>query len=168
MFVLRCTRKLLRRMGPSVSPTSEPSETTTRLGDWYANLLIVRQQHLVLGVSRITLLPVLVVAAPYKTLVPRLAEGMSQMLRALNIEEAKVIVEERAMRDCVVTTTNDRRVLGSMNDFAWLLEAYLDERSMTEVALHLAEAPCGPLAMKSPRDTTLALFSTPTLHLVQD
>ena len=49
-----------------------------------------------------------------------------------------------------------------------LLEAYLDQKSLTEVALHLAEAPCGPLGMKRPRDATLALFSTPTLRLVKD
>jgi hypothetical protein len=48
-----------------------------------------------------------------------------------------------------------------------MLEAYLDDRSLTEVALHLAESPCSPLGMQSPREATLALFSTPSLRLVK-
>jgi hypothetical protein len=133
MLVFRCTRKLLRRLERQAAEDGEPPKSTTRLGDWHANLLIVRRQHLVLAVSGVTLLPVLVPAAPYKTMMARFAEGAGQVLRALHVDEAKVIAEESAMHDYVVTTTNDRRVLGSMNDFAWLLESYLDDRSLTEV-----------------------------------
>lgn len=165
MVVLRCTQKLLRRAGqPVISETV--AKSNTRLGDWYANALIIRRQHLVLAVSGTTLMPVLIPAAPYKTIVPRIAEGAGLILRALGIQDAKVAGEEEAMRDAVMTTTNDRRVLGSMNDFANMLEAYIDDRSLTDVALHLAESPCSPLGMKSPREATLALFSTPTLRLV--
>jgi hypothetical protein len=167
MVVLRCTRKLLRRMGkPGVTEGALP-KSSTRLGDWYANVLVVHRQHVVLAVSGVTLLPVLVSAVPYKTVIPRIAEAVGQMLRALKISEAKVLAEEDAMRDAVMTTTNNRRVLGSMTDFANMLEAYLDDRSLTEVALHLAESPCSPLGMQSPREATLALFSTPSLRLVK-
>jgi hypothetical protein len=168
VVVIRCTRKLLRRLGHKPAEDGDPPKSTTRLGDWCLNLLVVRRQHVVLGVSSLTLLPVLVAATPYRTVMSRFAEAAGQMLRALKVDEARIAAEQQAMRDCVVKTTNDRRVLGSMNDFAWLLESYLDERSLTEVSLHLAEAPCGPLGMKSPREATLALFSTPTLRLVQD
>jgi hypothetical protein len=57
-----------------------------------------------------------------------------------------------------VAPTNDRRVLGSINDFDRMLEAYLDGRPLVEVALHLSEAPCGPIAMESPGRATIALF----------
>lgn len=59
----------------------------------------MRRQHLVLAVSGVTLLPVLVPAAPYKTMIARFAEGMGQVLLALKIEEARVVAEENAMRD---------------------------------------------------------------------
>jgi uncharacterized protein DUF6933 len=147
MIVFRCSRKLLRHMGSAVPAADDPPKSTTRLGDWYANVLVVHRQHLVLAVSGTTLLPVLVPAAPYKTMFARFAEGAGQVLRALKIEESRVVAEENAMRDYVVTTTNDRRVLGSMTDFANMLDAYLDDRSLTEVAHHLAEAPCGPIGM---------------------
>jgi hypothetical protein len=167
MVVLRCTRKLLRRLGSESPDSGEPPKSTTRLGDWYANVLLVHRQHLVLAVSGVTLLPVLVPAAPYKTMIPRIAEAVGQILRALKISEAKVVAEEDAMREAIMTTTNNRRVLGSMNDFANMLDAYLDDRSLTEVALHLAESPCSPLGMNNPREATLALFSTPALRLVK-
>lgn len=167
MVVLRCTRKLLRRVRSGSPDSVEPPKSTTRLGDWYANVVVVHRHHLVLAVSGITLLPVLVPAAPYKTMIPRIAKAVGQILRALKIGEDKVAAEEKTMRDFVMAPTNDRRVLGSMNDFANMLEAYLDERSLAEVALHLAEAPCGPIGMKSPREATLALFSTPALRLVR-
>lgn len=165
MVVFRCTRKLLRHLDNE--NVREPPTSTTRLGDWFANLVILRRQHLVLAVSGMTLLPVLVPAAPYKTMIARFAEAAGQVLRALKIEEAKVRAEESAIRDYVVTTTNDRRVLGSMNDFAFMMEAYVEDHSLLEAALELAESPCSPLGMKNPREATMALFSTPTLRLVK-
>ena len=38
---------------------------------------------------------------------------------------------------------------------------------MLEVALKLAESPCGPLGMESPKRATLALFGRPELPLVK-
>ena len=38
MVVIRCTKRLLRRIGPLVS---DADRSTTRLGDWYANLIDV-------------------------------------------------------------------------------------------------------------------------------
>jgi hypothetical protein len=55
-----------------------------------------------------------------------------------------------------------------MNDFMRSMEAYVEDDSLLEVALRLAEAPCGPLGMKNPRETTRAVFSVPTLRLVKD
>src|ERR1017187_5495704 len=109
MVVLRCTRKLLGRMGkPGVTEGALP-KSTTRLGDWYANVVVVHRQHVVLAVSGVTLLPVLVPAAPYKTMIPRIAEAAGQILRALKIGEDKVAAEEETMRDAVMATTNNRR-----------------------------------------------------------
>ena len=121
-----------------------------------------------LGVSGITLLPVLMPAAPYKTMLPRFAQATGDILRALGIREAQVVAEAEVMRDLVVAPTNNRRVLGSMNDFAWMMEAYLEDTpTLLAVALKLAESPCSPLGMKNPREATLTLFSAPTLRLVK-
>ena len=161
MVVLRCTRKLLRHLPGADNPAREPPRSTGVLGDWYANLFIARRQHLVLAVSGRTLLPVLLPAPPYKTLCPRLAEDVAGVLRQLGVGQSGIAAEAGAMQDWVLAPTNDRRVLGSMNDFANMLESYLDGRSLTEVALHLAEALCSPLRMESPRAATIALFTAP-------
>jgi hypothetical protein len=56
--------------------------------------------------------------------------------------------------------TASRQVLGSMNDFAYLLEAfYRDPLSLTDVAVRLAATPCGPIGMRHPRDVVLELLA---------
>ena len=58
-----------------------------------------------------------------------------------------------------------------MNDFTRMLNFYLDGRPLVEVALHLAEAPCGPIGMARPRDAARELFTQtgtgPRLRLVK-
>jgi len=49
MFTLRCTRKLLRRIG--ATPSSEAIAPSTVLGDWTANLLYLWPQRLVLAMN---------------------------------------------------------------------------------------------------------------------
>jgi hypothetical protein len=165
MFVLRCTRKLLARIDQDIHD-GEPPRSTTRLGDWTANVLVSGRTQLVLAVSNLTLLPILLPAAPYRTVPARLPAAVGDMLRALSIDDAKVAAELAAMREPVLAPTNDRRVLGSMNDFDRMLESYLGGRSLLEVARCLAEAPCGPIGMASPDDETVRLFSAPRLRLV--
>jgi hypothetical protein len=64
------------------------------------------------------------------------------------------------MLDMAVGRTASRRVLGSTNDFAWMADGYLaGSTSPLDVSLRLAEPPCSPLEMDSPRRATLALFS---------
>ncbi len=62
MFALRCTAKLLNHL--KAKPAAGPAPPTMRLGDWYANLVILRRRHLVIAVSERTFLPVIIEAAP--------------------------------------------------------------------------------------------------------
>jgi hypothetical protein len=56
MFTMRLTTKLLKRVAVVVDESPPPP--TTRLGDWYGNILFVRPAQLVLFVNERTLLPV--------------------------------------------------------------------------------------------------------------
>lgn len=174
MFHLRCTKKLADRMKRAPDPDAIPLSDASRLGDWFANLLVIRRQQIVLAVSEVTLLPVLLPAAPFKTIPQRVPVAVEEMLLALGIERARVAEEIAAMAECRIEKTNSRQILGSMLDFAFMLEGYLDGRPLRQVALHLAEAPCGPIAMNSPRGATVALLGQPArpaggarLHLVR-
>ena len=167
MFVLRCTKKLLGGIGGQAGLDRDLPESTTRMGDWTANLVIIGRQRLLLAVNNGTLLPVLLPLAPSKTFLPRFTEAVGEMLMALGIGRQKVMAEMSAMSEAILAGTNDRRVLGTMNDFGRMLDFYLDARPLVEVALHLAEAPCGPLKMGKPRDAARELFAATGLRLVR-
>lgn len=156
MFTLRCTARLRKRLVTTEETASAPPSTT--LGDWYAHLLFTRPQ-LVLCVSDRTLLHVLVPARDGSFLVRRLREGVGQMLRALGVGEAAVAEEENAMLDAVIGKTMSRQVVGSLNDFVRMLDSYGGDGTLLDVSLRLAETPCGPLQMNSPRNATLRAFA---------
>jgi hypothetical protein len=56
MVAIRCTRKLLARIG-AAGPVSEP--TTTMPGDWYAGPVAVGHRRLILLISEHSRLPVI-------------------------------------------------------------------------------------------------------------
>lgn len=161
MFTLRCTQKLLRRTPWESSGSDAPP--TTVLGDWYANLIICRPQHLVLAVSERTLLPVLVPAKDAKGLPGRVTSAVEDTLATLGVDEAAIRRELQEMQAWRFGKTANRRVLGSMNDLIFQLGYQLaahPERSLLDHGLALAETPCGPLEYGSPRMATEARFLT--------
>lgn len=167
MFVLRCTKKLLVRIEGHADVEGEPAKSTTRMGDWTANVVIIRRQQLVLAANYVTLLPVLLPLAPVKSFLPRFTEAVGEMLMAIGAERGRALAEMSCMAECTVARTNDRRVLGTMNEFGRMLDFYLDGRPLPDVALHLAEAPCSPLGMERPRDAARELFAAADLRLVK-
>jgi len=120
----------------------------------------MRPVHLVLGVAEHTLLPVLVPGREISTLLPRFRQAVGELLQAIGVPSAAIGHELDAMSEIVIGKTTSRRVLGSLNDFVRLAEPFLDGRSLLQVALRLAEAPCSPIDMEFPRQATLAAFST--------
>lgn len=159
MLTLRCTQKLLKR--GLVETGGEDGQPSTLLGDWYANLIVARPQHLVLCVSERTLLPVILPAKDVKSLPSRLPEAVCEILAHLGIASAAVDVERREMQSVRVGRTASRRVLGSLNDFMFQLEyglKFSPERSLVEQSLWLAETPCKPIEYASPDRAATALF----------
>jgi hypothetical protein len=98
VFTLRCTKKLLARLGSK--PVEDELEPTTRLGDWYANLLFPPGGQVVLAVNERSLLPVLVPAAPATTLVARLGRVVEEVLLRISVPDAVVEAERREMGKC--------------------------------------------------------------------
>jgi hypothetical protein len=160
VFTLRCTRSLLKRL--EVAPEPSLVAATNQLGDWYANLLYTKPQQLILCVSERTLLPVVLTAKGSEPVAVRLATEVGRTLRTIGIPAAAIDAELAAMAEVTISTTASRQVLGSMNDFASLLEAYLPhEDTLMQVALKVAEAPCSPIGMNSPREATIELLGKP-------
>lgn len=174
MFVLRCTKKLLGRLPSHSGGEGDKRASDTRLGDWTAHLFVIGRQQLVLGVNNKTLLPVLLPIAPNKTFISRFAETAGEIMMAIGVDRKAVLAEMAAMNECIVATTNDRRVLGTINDFGRALDVLVDRQPLPEAALLLAEMPCSPIGMESPQRAAIALFdqvvpdpTRPALRLVK-
>ncbi len=168
MFVLRCTQRLLARV--KVATELAPPSSTTRLGDWYANLVHIQRRQLILAVSEQTLLPVLIPAAPIASLVPRLRAGITEVLQQLGLPKIDVDRESVQMEAVVFARTANRQVTGVMVDFAKALEFYVqDGASLAETSLQLAHTPCSPLyeTTITPERATVALLHGPTLRGVR-
>ncbi len=152
MVVVRCTRKLLDRLGQG---TPREVTSTTTLGDWYATVLFTKPQHFVLLVNAATRLPVVIPARGLSTLPIRFAEGLTAVLTALQIPADIVVAEVREMSDVTFTTTASRSVLGTMNDDAIYIEAafhHEDGVAFHTLSVKLADTPVGPLGYDRPRD----------------
>jgi hypothetical protein len=161
MLTLRCTQKLLARGLKIGSGVEQPP--TTLLGDWYANVLTRKPQHLVLCISERTLLPVILPAKDARSLPQRLSDAVCVVLGHLGIESTAIERERAEMGTVQVGRTASRSVLGSLNDFMFQLQVGLDvgsERSLVEQSLWLAETPCKPLEYASPDRATQALFAS--------
>lgn len=145
MFVVRATKKLLRRLGPATLGADEP--TTTLLGDWYATALFWKPQ-VALFVDARTLLPVLTPLAPASTLLTRFPDALATVLTAHGVPTAIVVAELDEMRQHRLTATASRSVLGSMNEFVFHADVSRTAGAvpvLLELSLQLATIPCGPL-----------------------
>jgi hypothetical protein len=159
VLIVRATKKLIDRLGPPTLGDGEQS--TTLLGDWYATAWFWKPQ-VALFVNEPTLLPVLMPLAPSATLLTRFGQQLGTVLAAHGVLEAIIDAELRQMQDHRLTKTANRSVVGIMNEFTYLAEAWRDDGPVPDLqalALRLATTPCGPLYSRhiSP-DRELAAF----------
>ena len=157
MFELQCTRRFLARL--DLKPAEHVAPTTTRLGDWCANAIPLGRREVALVVSVRSLLPVLVPLGPVDRFVPDLLRTVAEVLARLGVSPAAIEAELREMTDGRVARTSSRQVLGSMTDFVYMAEAHSRSRNLVEIAVRVAETPCSPIGMRSPRDVARELLS---------
>lgn len=167
MVVLRCTTRLLSQL--KSPPIAKPPKSTTRLGDWYAHLLILRPARLIICVSERTLLPVIIPAKEISKFPERLTAAVGDALRQMGIADQLVDSELEQMTSPVLSKTESRRVLGSLNDFVRLMEAFVGSgMPLSEISKQLSQAPCSPLGMESPDRATPLLFKgQPTFRIIK-
>lgn len=151
MLVLRCTKRLSRRF--ELQLADKPAASTGSLGDWYANLLNLGKTRWILCVSERTLLPV-IIPARTDAFRDHFPATLREVLSALRIKEGQIASELNEARDITFARTNNRRVLGVMNDFTRNIDVYPEPMNglgtTTRAALWLAETPCRPIGYESP------------------
>ena len=145
MLVIRGTKKLRDRL--KKAPAAGPDDaSTTELGDWFATALFWRPQ-VALFVNQTTFIPVLVKLAPAATLIDRVPEAIETVLRHHGLEQEFLSAERGAMSDVRLAPTNDRRVVGVMNELTFQAEIRHQEGmdDLVELSLDLARVILGPL-----------------------
>jgi len=160
MVVLRCTQKLLARLKRPEAPAHV--ESTTRLGDWYGNILqIGRRQHL-LFISERSRLPVVIPIREAKHLEAVFPEAVCDVLAAVGVGAEDIADERSRMSEISFGRTNNRSLLGTLNDFAFMAKTGNANRgepeSPQELIRFLARTPILPLDGASPIALTRAAF----------
>jgi hypothetical protein len=165
MIVLRCTQKLLVRLKPFGDPP--PVEYTTRLGDWYANILrLGRRQHL-LFVSERSRLPVVLPIRELQRLATVFPDAVCERLAIVGVTAEDIADERARMSQIAFGQTRNRSLLGTFNDFAFMAQSVEARRaepeSPEELMRFLSQTPTLPLNGASPIELTRAAFG---LHSV--
>jgi hypothetical protein len=166
MLTLRCTQVVRKRLALAGS-LPEPALPGTLLGAWYLHLIRVGPQQVVMATSERSLLTVLLPAEELRrSVASNLRLALRDLLVALEIPLDAVQREIALMDPIAFGNAVNRRVIGSMNDFAYQLDAYVGETSdPLELALKLCETPMSAIGSQSsygiPKDIARELLSGP-------
>lgn len=125
MQLIRCTAKLRKEMGLKKDDLVEESPRFSLLGQWHANLVYVNRRKCILFVNDMTLFNFMAADMP-RSEIRNLGDMFRLFLRSVLSEEglgeealAKVLGEYSEIR---FGKSNDRSVLGSINDLAYHYE----------------------------------------------
>ena len=162
MVVLRCTQKLLVRLKQGVDLPRV--ESTTRLGDWYGNILrIGRRQHL-LFISEQSRLPVVLPITESKRLGTVFPDAVCERLAIVGVAAADIADEGMRMSELAFGRTRNRSLLGTLNDFAFMAQSgdarRTEPESPEELMRFLSQTPILPLDGASPIELTRATFES--------
>jgi len=122
MAIIRCTKKLLTELK---TKPSEGAISSNEVGSWYANLLRIDRRKCILFTNDATL---------YSFLIPGLKKPQFENFREVfgqnlfknllweNFPQNQIEIVLDEHREIIIAKTNNRSVLGSMNDLAFQLK----------------------------------------------
>ncbi len=170
MVVLRCTAKLLKKLKMEKEPLKDPGSSTTVLGDWYANIVYVERRPLVLAVSEKSLLPLLVPARDLDQLSNHLMRALVERIQRMGIPDTIIRQEMSRMEPFFYGKTANRSVLGSMNDFAYLLKTIPrvhPDWGLVDMMDSLGDTPCSPLGYQFPSEKAGELLREGSIRVLK-
>jgi hypothetical protein len=160
MVVLRCTQRLLVRL--KQGGALPPVESTTRLGDWYGNALLIGRRQYLLFISELSRLPVVIPIREAKQLGTMFPDAVCERLSLVGVAAADIADERMRMSELAFGRTRNRSLLGTLNDFAFMAlsgDARRTElESPDELMRFLSQTPILPLDGASPIELTRAVF----------
>ena len=120
MVVLRCTQKLLVRL--KQVGDLPPVESTTRLGDWYGNILRIGHRQSLLFISERSRLPVVLPITESKRLSTVLPDAVCERLAIVGVTAEDIADERARMSEIAFGRTRNRSLLGTLNDFVFVAQ----------------------------------------------
>lgn len=114
--------------GPDTLPDSQNEPISDgRLGEWYANVksLPFRGKWVVIFFNVNSYITVLVPGFGTRKVLPEFVERTERLLQRLEVPQHLIDQELEAMQDIRLLKTDSRSILGSMNDIAHHLDAYI-------------------------------------------
>lgn len=160
MVVLRCTQKLLVRL--KRADVSPGQESTTRLGDWYGNILRIGRQQYVLFISEHSRLPVIIPIREARGLEMIFPDAVCAALSAIGVVSDDIADERSRMSTIAFGKTRNRSLLGTLNDFAFMAQYGRVQQQEPEpsegLMRFLARTPILPLSGANPIELTRAAF----------
>ena len=160
MVVLRCTLRLLVRLKEAGDPPT--AESTTRLGDWYGNILQIGRRQYLLFISERSRLPVVIPITESKRLGTVFPDTVCERLAIVGIAAADIADERIRMSELAFGRTRNRSLLGTLNDFAFMAQSgdarRTEPESPEELMRFLSQTPILPLDGASPIELTRAAF----------
>ena len=171
MITLRCTKKLQKFL--KVVPTDILESTTATLGDWYANLVPTVSGDLVMFVNERSLLTVAFPIWESGNMARLFRLRVANLLGMIGINPTTIAMEISHLDQVQFGNTLSRKILGSMNDFAWQYQSIAEEAatktdlSLSKAELDLSRMPCKLLDYRFPSEIARELLSTKKKHASQ-
>lgn len=149
MFILRCTKPLLKRLKSTYPPVDPFSRSTTALGDWYATEYRFRGRSMIIAVAEHSRLCVACEPASLAELVADLQARLAVLLRDIRVPVMAINPELRRMATVQVGPTQSRSVIGSLVDHRYSIDCWFQVEkkpfTLDEVNRDLSTAPSAVL-----------------------
>jgi len=115
-------------------------------GDWFATALFWKPQVALL-VNERTLLPVYMPLAPAATLLDRVPDAIATVLRLQGVDGTIIASESAAMGDTRIAPTDNRSIVGVMNEFSFMGERMFEANTgdLQQLSLRMSQMIVGPL-----------------------
>jgi hypothetical protein len=157
LLVIRGTRELLRGLPVQIDDVA----STTALGDWFAQPVIVGKQSYFLLVSRLSLLPVVMRGGDPASIASDFSGALEQVLLRLGVAPDAVAREVGECRDVVFAAGDSASIRASVSDLAGRMKRYmpggpLDD--LVDVSLRLGDVPLKALGFALPGEVARRLL----------
>jgi hypothetical protein len=152
MPTIKCTKKLGDRAGLKLGPAAQRSDN-----DWHANIFVLDHRFYVIFCedrSRFSVLAGPVVKADLQDLPQLLRENLARSLRSEGLSECSVECVLESLSGTITAKSDDRSVIGTINDNIWHVKIYaheaggVDRAGIDYLSKHLNHMPMAPLGWK--------------------